>query len=164
MIWLQRPPTDVLHTIEELEEYKKRLMALTVKSYEEYLEKGHDWCWCLVGNIVAEHEFGEEKEIKKGTKHFSSGTKVCLAPVQWGDGYERIVVIGMARKSRKYIEVVMQTKYIENFRMQKIYKPAIVRRMVDSENTWWGDTDEDQKEIKEYLEILIPGKRKTITE
>ena len=158
MIRLQRSPAVAFRSIEELEEYLEKEETLRIKSYEEYLEKGHEWCWSLVGNIVAEHEFGEEKEIKKGTKHFSSRTKVYLAPAQWGDGYERVIVIGLARKSRKYIEVVMQTKYIENFRMQKIYKPAIVRRMISSENTWWGDTDGDQNEIKEYLEILVPAR------
>ena len=109
-------------------------------------------------------EYGEEKEIKRGTKHFTGGTKVCLAPIQWGDGYERVVVIGIARKSRKYIEVVMQKKYIENFRMQKIYKPTIIRKMIDSEHSWWGDTDDDQKEIKEYLEEMGNQKSGSDTE
>ena len=62
---------------------------------------------------MKEHPFGEEKEIRKGTKQFSVGTKVFLAPVQWGDGYERVIVIGIARGSRKYIEIVMQKKYIK---------------------------------------------------
>ena len=156
MIWLQQPPGGVFHTTEELEEYEKSLESLKVNSYEEYLKKGHEWCWCLVGNIVEEHEFGEDKEIKPGTKHFVGGAKVCLAPAQWGDGYEKIVVIGVARKSRKYIEVVMQEKYIENFRMQKIYKPAIVRRMINSEYTWWSDSDDDRSKIIQYLETLAP--------
>ncbi len=73
-------------------------------SYEEYIHQGHTWCWCLVGNITEKHEYGEEHEVKYGTKHFSRGTKVYLAPAQWGDGYEKIVVIGMPRHQKKFIE------------------------------------------------------------
>ncbi|MCI8533585.1 MAG: hypothetical protein HFI18_13865 [Lachnospiraceae bacterium] len=39
--------------------------------YEQYIEHGHTRCRGLVGNIVQEHEYGEECEIKYGTKHFS---------------------------------------------------------------------------------------------
>lgn len=156
MIWLQTPPGGVFHSLEEMAEYEEKIEELKVKSYEEYVEKGHEWCWCLVGNIVKEHPFGEEKEIRKGTKQFSVGTKVFLAPVQWGDGYERVIVIGIARGSRKYIEIVMQKKYIEIFRLQKIYKPTIVKRMINSENVWWSDSDDARKDIIKYLDVLAP--------
>ncbi|MCR4648837.1 MAG: hypothetical protein K5776_07140 [Lachnospiraceae bacterium] len=156
MIYTQRPPGGVFHSIDEIEEYHKMVEKMKIRSYDEYISKGHEWCWSLVGNIVDEDEFGEEHEIKKGTKQFSSGSKVCLAPGQWGDGYERVIVIGVARGSRKYIEVIMQSKYIENFRMQKIYKPAIMKRMINSEHYWWSDSEDDRKEIIEYLEYLAP--------
>ena len=157
MIYTKRPPGGSFHSIKDYEKYRAECVdPLKIKSYKEYIEKGHEWCWCLVGNIVEEHEFGEEHEIKKGTKQFSSGTKVYLAPVQWGDGYEKVIVIGIARGSRKYIEVVMQKKYIENFRMQKVFKPTIMKRMIESENYWWSDSDDDREKIIGYLEYLAP--------
>ena len=145
------------HSTEEFEVYLREVEPLTIQSYDEYISRGHEWCWALVGNIVNEHKYGEEKDIKKGTKHFSPGTKVYLAPASWGDGYERIHVIGIRKGNRKYIEIVMQTKYIENIRMQKVYKPAIVKRMINSENLWWGDSDDDRKSIIEYLKYLAPN-------
>ncbi len=27
-----------------------------------------EWRWCLVGNIVGEHEYGEDHELRCGTK------------------------------------------------------------------------------------------------
>ena len=36
--------------------------------------------WCLVGNIVEAHKYGEEIEVRFGTKQFRSGAKVYLAP------------------------------------------------------------------------------------
>ena len=156
MIYTKKPPGGVFRSLDEMEAYEREVDQLKIKFYEEYLEKGHEWCWSLVGNIVNEHRFGEEKDIKSGTKHFSAGTKVYLAPSSWGDGYERIHVIGLGRGKRRFIEIVMQRKYIENFRIQKVYKPAIVRRMLDSENIWWGDSDDDRETILEYLKFLCP--------
>ena len=47
-------------------------------------------------------------------------------------------------------------KYIEIFRLQKIYKPTIVKRMINSENVWWSDSDDARKDIIKYLDVLAP--------
>ena len=44
-----------------------------------------EWRWCLVGNIVQTHEYGENHETRIGTKHFSQGTKVYCMPGNWDD-------------------------------------------------------------------------------
>ncbi|MBP3760530.1 MAG: hypothetical protein J6I55_03520, partial [Ruminococcus sp.] len=87
-------------------------------------------------------------------KQFSRGTKIFLAPAQWGDGYEKIVVIGLSRYKKKYIEVVTRSKYVENLRIQKVYKPAILTRMCSSGYRWWGDTESDKNEILGYLKTF----------
>ena len=66
------------------------------------LDKDKKWRWCLVGNIVKDHAYGESKEILIGTKHFQPGAKVYMAPANWGDGYEKIVVIGCPRRTKHY--------------------------------------------------------------
>lgn len=85
--------------------------------------------WCLVGNIVAEHPFGEEKELRRGSKHFTPGTKVYCLPPQWGDGYEKAIVVGLGRGSRRFITVVLPTRLIANWRAKVVYKPAVLRRL-----------------------------------
>ena len=145
---------------DSFEEFDIKYKAAVAKSYEQYIEHGHSWCWSLVGNIVKEHEYGEEQEIKYGTKHFSCGTKVFIAPAQWGDGFENIVVIGLPRYGHRYIEIITQSKYIENYRIQKVYKPAILKRMCSSPYCWWGDTEDDRQQIIEYLESVSPNKVK----
>jgi hypothetical protein len=72
--------------------------------------------YCLVGNIVREREFGSTHELKLGTKHFTPGTKVYCLPPQWGDAYENVIVVGICRKSRRWITVVMPSKHITNWR------------------------------------------------
>ena len=122
--------------------------------------KETEWVWALVGNIVEEHEYGEDHEIKKGTKQFGPGTKVYLSEGHWGDGYEMINVIGKPRHSRNYIAVVMKRNNIQNFRMQKVYRPAVLQRMKENnENGWGGFWDNSQKsrlEIIDYLDFLAP--------
>ena len=155
--------TEISHMAEDyssLEEFYEKYQSTTVESYNDFIAQGHSWCWCLVGNIVQEHEFGEEREIKYGTKQFSRGTKVFLAPAQWGDGYENIVVIGLPRYGNRYIEVITRSDYIENYRMQKVYKPAVLKRMCSSQYRWWGDTEKDRKEIIGYLETRSPEEAK----
>lgn len=134
-----------------LEEFYEKYRAAVARSYEEYVERGHSWCWCLVGNIVQEHVFGEDREIKYGTKHFSAGTKVFLAPVQWGDGYEKIVVIGLPRHGKHYVEIVTRSAYVENLRLKKVYKPAVLKLMCSSRYCWWGDTESDRESIQRML-------------
>ena len=76
--------------------------------------------WCVVGNVIAE-----------GTKHFVPGAKVyCLAPC-WGDGFERVKVVGYHRGShgRDLVTIIMPSAKIENFRAKEVFDPRIVYRL-----------------------------------
>lgn len=115
-----------------------------------------EWQWCLVANIVDEHEYGEAHEIKHGTKHFRPGAKVFVNLVYGGMGHEYILVIGTPRHDPGYIEVVIRRKYVCNFRVQKVYKPAVLRRMNESVWDWWGNTDEAYDNLVKILEWLNP--------
>lgn len=106
-----------------------------------------EWRWCLVGNVVGPHPYGESGEERTGTKQFAPGAKVYCAPGQWGDGYEKIVVIGHPRRGKPWIEIVMPFKSIENFRVQKVFRPAVLDIMKQGRYRWWRDTDEDYQDI-----------------
>lgn len=123
-----------------------------------------EWVWGLVGNIVDEHPYGQDKRIVRGTKHFSPGTKVYCLKSCWGDGYESIPVIGRNRKG-KLIEIVMRRNLIENFRLKKIFSPSVIEMIGrHSYDDWsrecqrwfegWGNSDEDKREIEQYLRWL----------
>jgi hypothetical protein len=108
--------------------------------------QGLDFVWSLVGNIVGEHAVGENKEIRKGTKHFSPGTKVYCFPPLWGDGYEKIQVIGRPRQSSRFIKVIIKSKLVRNWRMQKVYSSHIRLEMLA--NGGWDGTEESRKRIE----------------
>ena len=122
------------------------------------LNQDLEWRWCLVGNIVREHPFGEDKEIRQGTKQFAPGAKVYCAKSMWGDGYENIGVIGAPRHGHRLIEIIMESKKIENFRIQKVFKPAVLEIMKQRHYRWWGNTDKDRDSILQYLRWLNPEK------
>lgn len=118
---------------------------------------GQEWRWCLTGNIVGEHEHGENHELKYGTKQFRPGAKVFINLVYGGMGYENILVIGNPRHSRRYIEIVIARKYVENFRLQKVFKPAVLKRMDQSNWDWQDHTDSARDELIGALEWLNPA-------
>ncbi len=104
--------------------------------------------WCLVGNIVQSHTYGEEHEIRYGSKQFAPGAKVFIAPANWGDGYENVIVIGCPRRCRHYIEIIMRSDLIENVRSKKVYAPFLLKMMDESQYTWWGSSEEDRECIE----------------
>ena len=85
--------------------------------------------WCLVGNIVAVRPYGEKHELRSGTKHFSGGTKVYCLPAQWGDGYERIFVIGRHRGSKVFKTMIISSACVTNWRAKAIYNPEVLRQI-----------------------------------
>ena len=84
-------------------------------------DRDQDFEWCLVGNIVDRHYFGETKEIRRGTKHFGPNTRVYCFPEFPGCGDEVIRVIGKPRRSLRMIDVAIRCKLVKNFRV-KTYK------------------------------------------
>lgn len=71
-------------------------------------------------------------------------------------GHENILVIGNPRRSHRYIEIVIARKYVENFRIQKVYKPKVLERIKNSKWDWWGNSDEARDKITKILEWLNP--------
>jgi hypothetical protein len=105
-----------------------------------------EWIWCLVGNVVDEYEWGEDKVIRKGTKQFPPGAKLYCFPSLWGDGYENIKVIGKPRRSARLITIVMRSALVTNWRLQKVYDPQIISLMATQHG--WTSSDEDKMSIE----------------
>ena len=106
---------------------------------------------------MVEHPVGEDKEIRKGTKHFSAGTKVYCYPPLWGDGYEKVKIIGRHRGSRDLVEMIMPSKWLTNWRVKMVYSPFVLSRMKDH----WDDSKESQHKaasiVAEMATRAAPG-------
>ena len=82
--------------------------------------------YILVGNIIDKHYYGEDKEIKSGTKHFRAGAKVYLLPEYGGMGHEDMPVYGQPRKSWKKIKIIIRSVMIKNVRVKKTFDQKII--------------------------------------
>ena len=129
------------------------LKSLFTRTKEEKDDKPLEFVWALTGNIVDEHEYGEEKEIRRGSKHFSPGAKVYCIPEFGGMGHERITAIGIPRKSGKHIKVILPTRLIENWRIKKVYHPHVIKIL--DENWWWSDSEHSKEDISKYVDSFI---------
>ncbi|MEE1781747.1 hypothetical protein PUR71_02190 [Streptomyces sp. SP17BM10] len=90
---------------------------------------------CLVANVAQETSHGEGGlEIRKGLRHFAPGAKVWIAPPAWGDGGERVIVAGRHRgTSRRYMRIVIERRFLTNFRVRAVYSPALLRALTGAE-------------------------------
>lgn len=84
--------------------------------------------WVAVANVVLEREFGEEHEIRNGTKHFRGGTKVYL---RCRANSENIEVVGRHRVSGRWITVIMRPQHLANGRAELLYSTAVLARLAD---------------------------------
>mgnify|MGYP003582607755 CR=1 FL=1 len=115
-------------------------------------ETEESFVWCLVGNIVDMYNHPVNGTVQRGTKHFSPGTKVYCLPIGWGDGYVRIRVIGKHRKTGRSVLMILETKFITNWRLQQVYHPHVLRIM--KEKYGWTSKERDKATILEMLEWL----------
>jgi hypothetical protein len=111
--------------------------------------------WCLVGNIVEERPYGEGgTETKRGTKHFSPGTKVYCLPSHWGDGYEKIRVIGRHRGSRQFATLVIRADWVTNWRAKVVYDPVVLRLIHEATEKAWIGNWSSKEHVETYVSLL----------
>jgi hypothetical protein len=86
-------------------------------------------CWTAIANIVRERPYGPGgAEVRFGTKHFAPGAKVYIIGLFQGT-CERITVVGMHRKAKQLIAIVIDVKLVENLRVKVCYAPAVLAKI-----------------------------------
>lgn len=87
--------------------------------------------WCVVANIAESTYSGPGGvEVSAGTRHFSPGTKVWVLPPQWGDGGEKLIVVGKHRgRPGGHDRMVVRRRDLVNFRVRAIYSPSVYDRL-----------------------------------
>lgn len=108
--------------------------------------------WCLVGNIIETRQYGQDGlEQRQGTKHFSPGTKVYCLPSQWGDGYEKILVIGRHRGSKRFVKMIVRSSWVVDWRAQTVYHPSVLALLRSAGHCNWNS----ESEVKQYLQSML---------
>lgn len=116
--------------------------------------------WGVVGNVVVERLHGVEGEVRRGTKHFSPGTKVYLVDAHWGMGGETVTVLGLARRPKRWISVDVSARVLENWRAKPIHDPAVLRRLVDARPM----TEEEASDVASVLGRVSSTERVRLVE
>lgn len=111
-----------------------------------------EWIYCLVGNIVPAHFYGENKEIKRGTNLFAANAKLYVFPRIGNWKHQHIRVVGIAKKDRKLIKARTKVSLITNWRLQKVYKKKVIEFMFNDNG--WRDTEIDKNAILSMLPWL----------
>ncbi len=110
--------------------------------------------WCVVANVTREpHPEGPGGEMRLGTKRFAPGAELYCCKTEWADGCERLRDSGRHRGGGpKLIEIVVSTKWLTNWHVQKVYQPQVVQFM---KSRWmWNDSDESLRIATKLAEWL----------
>ena len=113
--------------------------------------------WTVVANIVNDRPFGPGgQETRIGTKHFRPGTKVYI--IDWYAGMcEDIIVVGLARKPRRFIKVVIRADWVENLRVKLCYNPGALDKIYNHFDTEFDNINRLTKEFAETMREVIPN-------
>jgi hypothetical protein len=119
--------------------------------------------FCVVANVAAETAHGEDGlDIRRGIKHFTAGAKVWVLPIQWGDGGEKLIVVGRHRGSAgPYIRMVISRAHLTNLRVRPIYSPRLLHMLTkpyrhdqDRGPELWQSHEEAEEFVRRWRPLL----------
>ncbi len=83
--------------------------------------------WMVCGNIVVSRPYGPGGcEHRTGLRLLKAGSKVTICKFWRNASPERVTVVGRHRKSKRYISVTLETRFLSNLRVQLIMSPHII--------------------------------------
>ena len=75
--------------------------------------------------VVEERFHGEDRQPRRGTKHFRGGAKVYVIDGYWGS-CDSVTVIGHHRGGGRYVKLDMPVEHLSDFRMDTVYSPKVI--------------------------------------
>lgn len=129
-------------------------------------ETAQDVVWCVVANVVPTRPYGQGGEdVRRGTKHFSPGTKVYIRHPFWGMGGESVEVVARHRGSKRFVVMTIRTSWLENFRAELAYSPKVLSLLTAKPgegdthvrgdgHSPWDDTPASQTRAEEWATRL----------
>ena len=121
----------------------------------------------VVANVAVETAQGEGGlEIRPGLRHFSPGAKVWVLPPQWGDGGEKVLVVGRHRGSAGHlIRIIVYRRHLTNYRVAAVYSPAVFRALTkpwrkgeDYRPRLWKTREEAAKAVEYWQRTTIEAR------
>jgi hypothetical protein len=107
--------------------------------------------WCVCANVKPA-AYGNATSA--GTRQFRAGALLWCAPPRWGDGYERITVIGHRRGSVRLFAMVMPSERLTNWRAKAAYHPAVLHLIAQYRG--WAGRDECERMARAMAAVYPP--------
>ena len=119
---------------------------------DETAAESADGIWCVVANVKREHPHGPGgDETKIGTRQFRGGTKVFIAGCFSGS-CDGVIAIGLHRKSRRFINCIVNVTHLENFRAKMVFHPRVLQLIEQDQRCWIKTKDEAEKWVAAFPE------------
>jgi hypothetical protein len=110
--------------------------------------------WTAVAKVVADRPYGPGgAETRPASKHFAPGAKVYIIDYFPGS-CSRVVVIGLHRKTKRMIKLVLAVDFLENFTSKVCYTPAVIALI--KEHFISDDSMRLTKDFSESLCVTLP--------
>ncbi len=112
--------------------------------------------WCLVGTMRADRAGSPAASgPSNGNKYFASGARLyfrhCVGDRNGNVDEPVIEVVGRHRKTHRYLRFIMRADWVENWRVDLVYGPAVIRLLMPE----WDGSKESKAVAQEYLEGLF---------
>lgn len=101
--------------------------------------------WCVVANVRPE-AWG--KGTSPGTRQFRAGALLWVHAAHWGDGFERVRVVGHHRKSKRLISIIVEAARLTNWRTKGAYDPRLVSMLGAQPTTGWANKEECERVVR----------------
>src|SRR5688500_17555195 len=96
-------------------------------------------------NIAEETRAGRGAAVvRRGTAHLSPGAEVYSRAPIWGDGYEKVKVLGRHRGGSRLVEMVVPFRHLDLWRAKLVYRREVIERMTP----WWTGSADSQAEAE----------------
>jgi hypothetical protein len=116
---------------------------------DEGFADGEAFGWAVVANVARETLHGPAgADTREGLRHFAAGAKVWVLPAQWGDGWQDALVVGLHRGPGRYVRMVVPLRHLDQFRVQAVYHPAVIRQLTRPQDGRQGSPRQWSSEVE----------------
>jgi len=112
----------------------------------------------VVANVTQWTAHGEGGlELQQGLRHFPPGATVWVLPVICGDGGANVIVVGHHRGTlgRGYARIVIARHHLTDFRVQRIYSPALLEAIHHPWQDLWNSRAEAEEQAEYWRDHPI---------
>lgn len=109
----------------------------------------------IVANVCRVRPYGPAHEPRAGLRRLRAGAKVYVVGGFAGMGFESVTVVGYHRHDNRPFRQHVGARYLVDWRVQLVYRPAVLRLTLEPEVAWFRYPGHDRPDgTAEYQQSL----------